>query len=42
MLDMAARRIIGFAMGEHHDEPLAEAALQMAVAVRAVGKRSPG
>lgn len=34
VLDMAARRIIGFAMGEHHDEPLAEAALQMAVAVR--------
>ena len=34
VLDMGARRIVGFAMGEHHDAPLAEAALQMAVAVR--------
>lgn len=34
VLDMAGRRIVGFAMGEHHDAALAEAALQMAVAVR--------
>jgi putative transposase len=34
VLDMGSRRIVGFALGEHHDAPLAEAALQMAVAVR--------
>ncbi|MEV8212024.1 IS3 family transposase [Streptomyces sp. NPDC079189] len=34
VLDMGGRRIVGYAMGEHHDAPLAEAALQMAVAVR--------
>lgn len=34
VLDMAGRRIVGYAMGEHHDAELAEAALQMAVAVR--------
>jgi len=34
VLEMGSRRIVGFAMGEHHDEPLAEAALQMAVAIR--------
>jgi transposase InsO family protein len=34
VLDMGSRRIVGFAIGEHHDEDLAEAALQMAVAVR--------
>ena len=33
-LDVGSRRIVGFAMGEHHDTELAEAALQMAVAVR--------
>ena len=33
-LDVGGRRIVGFAMGEHHDAALAEAALQMAVAVR--------
>jgi putative transposase len=32
--DMASRRIIGFAIGEHHDAELAYAALYMAVAVR--------
>jgi transposase InsO family protein len=32
--DLFSRRIIGFALGAHHDEALAEAALQMAVAVR--------
>jgi transposase InsO family protein len=34
VLDIASRRIVGFALGEHHDAPLAVAALQMAVAVR--------
>ena len=34
MLDVASRRIIGFAVGEHHDAALAYAALAMAVAVR--------
>jgi transposase InsO family protein len=32
--DLASRRICGFAMSEHHDAPLAVAALQMAAAVR--------
>ena len=34
VLDMGSRRIVGFALGAHHDEDLAEGALQMAVAVR--------
>ena len=34
VLDMASRRIVGFALGEHHDAELAYAALSMAVAVR--------
>jgi transposase InsO family protein len=34
VLDMASRRIVGFAVGEHHDADLAYAALAMAVAVR--------
>lgn len=34
VLDMGSRRIVGFAVGEHHDAELAQAALQMAVAVR--------
>jgi transposase InsO family protein len=34
VLDMGSRRIVGFAVGEHHDADLAQAALQMAVAVR--------
>ena len=34
MLDLAARRIPGFAIGEHHDAELATGALQMAAAVR--------
>ena len=34
VLDMGSRRIVGFALGEHHDTDLATAALQMAVAVR--------
>lgn len=31
---MGSRRIVGFALGEHHDTNPAQAALQMAVAVR--------
>lgn len=34
VLDMGSRRIVGFAVGEHHDADLSTAALQMAVAVR--------
>ena len=34
VLDMGSRRIVGFAMGEHHDTDLAHAAVAMAVAVR--------
>lgn len=34
VLDMGSRRIVGFAIGAHHDADLAQAALQMAVAVR--------
>jgi transposase InsO family protein len=34
VLDVASRRIIGYAIGEHHDAELAYAALSMAVAVR--------
>jgi transposase InsO family protein len=34
VLDMGSRRIVGFAIGEHHDADLATAAVQMAVAVR--------
>lgn len=34
VLDMGSRRVVGFATGEHHDADLAQAALQMAVAVR--------
>ena len=34
VLDMGSRRIVGFAIGEHHDAHLAQAAVQMAVAVR--------
>ena len=34
VLDMASRRIVGFAVGAHHDADLATTALQMAVAVR--------
>ena len=34
VLDMGSRRIAGFAIGEHHDADLAQAAMQMAVAVR--------
>ena len=34
VLDMGSRRIVGFAIGEHHDAALAVAALQVAVAIR--------
>jgi len=34
VLDMGSRRIIGFAIGEHHDAALATAALQVAIATR--------
>jgi transposase InsO family protein len=34
VLDMGSRRIVGFAIGEHHDADLAEDALKIAVAVR--------
>ncbi len=34
MLDLASRRVPGFALDEHHDAPLARAALCMAAAVR--------
>ena len=40
-LDMGSRRVVGFAVGEHHDEPLATGALRMAVAVRG-GKENLG
>jgi putative transposase len=34
VLDMSSRRVVGFALDEHHDSELARAALVMAVAVR--------
>jgi transposase InsO family protein len=34
VLDMGSRRVVGFAVGEHHDATLAYGALVMAVAVR--------
>ena len=40
VMDMASRRILGFAVGEHHDAALAYSALVMAVAVR--GGQVPG
>jgi putative transposase len=40
VMDMASRRIVGFALGEHHDAALAYGALAMAVAVR--GGAVPG
>jgi putative transposase len=40
VLDAASRRIVGFALGEHHDTKLAYGALAMAVAVR--GGQVPG
>ena len=40
VMDMGSRRILGHALGEHHDAALAYGALAMAVAVR--GGRVPG
>ena len=40
VLDVGSRRIVGFALGEHHDADLAYGALAMAVAVR--GGHVPG
>jgi transposase InsO family protein len=40
VLDMASRRVLGFALGEHHDAQLAYGALAMAAAVP--GGRVPG
>ena len=40
VLDMASRRVLGFALSEHHDAELAYGALAMAVAVR--GGQVPG
>jgi putative transposase len=40
VLDMASRRVLGFALSEHHDARLAYGALAMAVAVR--GGQVPG
>src|SRR3954453_2713047 len=34
VLDMGSRRVVGFAVGEHHDAGLPQAALQMAAPVR--------
>jgi putative transposase len=34
VLDVGSRRVVGFALGEHHDTELAHAALAMAVAIR--------
>jgi putative transposase len=40
VLDMGSRRVLGFALGEHHNAELAYGALAMAVAVR--GGQAPG
>jgi transposase InsO family protein len=40
VLDMASRRVLGFALGEHHDAQLAYSALVMAATVR--GGQVPG
>jgi putative transposase len=40
VLDVGSRRVLGFALGEHHDADLAYGALAMAVAVR--GGQVPG
>jgi transposase InsO family protein len=40
VLDMGSRRVLGFALGEHHDAALAYGALAMAIAVR--GGQAPG
>lgn len=35
VLDLCSRRLLGYALGDHHDAALTEAALQMAVTTRA-------
>jgi putative transposase len=40
VMDMASRRVLGFALGDHHDAQLAYSALAMAVTVR--GGQVPG
>jgi putative transposase len=40
VLDMASRRVLGFALSEHHDAALAYGALAMAITVR--GGQAPG
>ena len=40
VMDVASRRVVGFALGEHHDAQLAYGALAVAVAVR--GGSVPG
>src|SRR4029450_5676346 len=40
VLDVASRRVLGFALGERHDAALAYGALAMAIAVR--GGQAPG
>ena len=40
VIDIASRRVLGFALGEHHDAQLAYSALVMAVTVR--GGQVPG
>jgi putative transposase len=42
VLDAGSRRVLGFALGEHHDAQLAYGALAMAVAVAARGGAVPG
>jgi transposase InsO family protein len=37
ILDLASRRVIGYALGEHHDADLAAAAVQVAIATRGGG-----
>jgi len=40
VLDLCSRRLLGYAMGDHHDAGLTEAALRMAVVARAGGGRT--
>jgi transposase InsO family protein len=43
VLDLCSRRLLGYAMGDHHDAGLTEAALAMAVTARAgEGRSTPG
>lgn len=40
LVDLASRRLAGFAVGEHHDAPVAAGALRMAAAIK--GRRREG